>query len=239
MKCETWIIVPDIHCPFEDHRFLKIVEHLILSLKPNGGLVQLGDAIDMFQVSKYLKDPTRKNRVYDDITRYKKILHYWAGLLPRGSIIHQLQGNHEARVEKWIWERAPELAEMFVSVPHALGIDGKKIIWHPMNRWDSCKIGNVVCFHGFYFNKHVGVTLLEKYPVCSISGHTHRLQYVSDGTRWAASLGHGSEEKKTAHNPCPTGWQQAIGVLTVCGKESQLEIIKVKNGEAIFRGEKL
>lgn len=244
-KTETWIVVPDLHVPFACEKYLKLIDKLIKKLKPNGGIIQLGDALDCFQVSKYLKDPSRKNRLYQDIQAYKSILENWLKLLPNGSTVHQLEGNHEYRLTRWIWERCPELVEMFVDMPAALGLPElnkkvtHKVLWHPMNKWDSCKVGNTVFFHGVFFNKHVASGNVDRYMCNSVSGHTHRVQYACNGTWWAWSLGHGSDESQTSHNPVPTGWQQAIGIYTVVNGKGSMEVVQVKNGIAIFRGEQL
>jgi hypothetical protein len=241
MKHETFIIIPDLHVPFACQKYLLIIEKLIKKLQPTG-IVQLGDALDFFQVSSYSKDPLRKNRVYEDLQAYAKILDRWEDLLPKDSEIHQLCGNHENRCTRWIWERCPELAEMFKSIPDSLEFKERNkrgkvwYQWHEYNKWDSCKIGDTTFFHGFYFNQHVAMGNLAKYNCNSISGHTHRFQHVSNGRNWAVSLGHGSDEKKTAHSPVPTGWQQMLGVYTVVKGKGHLETISIKDGFAVFRG---
>jgi hypothetical protein len=109
--------------------------------------------------------------------------------------------------------------------------------WHPYAKWNSLMLGDCVLLHGFYFNQHTAMTNLKKYRCSTISGHTHRLQYVSDGTHFACSLGHGSDETITAHTPVPPEWTQALGILTVLSDGStSLELITVKDGKAVVRG---
>lgn len=109
--------------------------------------------------------------------------------------------------------------------------------WHAYTKWNSCKIGDCVLLHGFYFNAHTAATNLLKYRCNTISGHTHRVQHISDGVHYAVSLGHASNEEETAHQPTPTGWTQAFALLHVDenGKTS-VDVITVKNGEAILYG---
>lgn len=238
----SWLVVPDIHVPFHCKRYINLTIKILKS-HSFAGIVQLGDAIDAWQLSTYDKDPARRNTILDDISEYNEILNKWSRCLSRGSVIHQCEGNHSYRLHRYISRNARDLHDIVRPIPELLHIKernaagGVQFKWHPYNKWNSCQIGDCVLFHGFYFNQHVAMTNLNKYRVSTISGHTHRLQYVSDGTHFAVSLGHGSDEHLTAHQPTPTGWQQAMAVLNVDkeGKTS-VEIISVKDGKAVFRG---
>lgn len=241
---KTYLIVPDMHVPFHSESFLKLTYTLLKQHKFNG-IIQLGDALDAFQLSTYDKDPARKNTIVDDIEDFKKILTKWASLLPSGSEIHLLEGNHEYRLHRYISRHAKEIHELIKPIPILLNLKERneagniKFTWHPYAKWNSLMLGDCVLLHGFYFNQHTAMTNLKKYRCSTISGHTHRVQYVTDGTHFACSLGHGSNESITAHQPTPTEWTQALGVLTVDNNgKSTLEIITVKDGEAVFRGKK-
>jgi predicted phosphodiesterase len=232
--------VPDTHFPYQCNKYIKLT-YKILKAERFDGIVQLGDALDFWQLSTYEKDPARKNTILDDIDEWNDVLTKWSSLLYRNGEIHLIQGNHEVRLERYIARNARELHQIVKPLPELLHLKERNattdIKWHPYNKWDSCKLGDTVLFHGFYYNTHVAMTNLAKYRCSSISGHTHRCQWVSDGTHFAVSLGHGSDEVKTAHQPTPTGWTQALGVLTVddFGKGS-FEMLLVKNGRVNFRG---
>lgn len=221
---------------------MKLITKILKSSRFDG-IVQLGDALDFWQLSTYDKDPARKNTIMDDIDEWNKVLTHWCSLLPKGAEIHLLEGNHEARLHRYISRHARDLHEIVKPMPELLALKARniaghvKFTWHPYSKWNSCRIGDCVLFHGFYFNQHVAATNLAKYRCSTISGHTHRIQYVSDGTHFAASLGHGSDENLTAHQPTPTGWTQALGVLIVDNEnKTSLEIVTVKNGRAVWRG---
>lgn len=239
---KTYLVLPDLHFPYQDQRFIKLVTKVIKEIQPDG-LVQLGDAIDAFQISTYSKDPARRNTLAEDIEEYKLQLNEWSRHLKRGSVIHLLEGNHEYRLKRFIATQARDLHGLIPDWPTLLEIDLRtkcgphKWHWHPYTKWNSCSIGDCILLHGFYYNQHTAMTMLTKYKTNCIAGHTHRVQYVTDGVHYAATLGHGSNETETAHNPVPTGWQQAMGLLHVdqSGKTS-LEIITVKNGKAVLRG---
>jgi len=242
---KTYLIVPDIHVPFHCPKFIKLITKLIKELNPDG-ICQLGDALDAFQISTYSKDPSRRNLLVDDIDDWKHILNEWSRHLKSGAVIHLLEGNHEHRLSRYIANSCRDLHGLVPDWPTLLGIDLRnktgrhKWQWHPYNKWNSCKIGDCVLMHGFYFNQHVAATSLAKYRTNVIFGHTHRVQYVSDGVHYACSLGHGSNEHETAHQPTPTGWQQCLGLLHVDNQgKTKLDVVLVNDGKAVVYGKQV
>lgn len=237
---KIYLLIPDIHVPFHDKAFIDLSFRLAQIIKPYG-IVHLGDALDFYQVSSYDKDPDRKASIADDAIIYRRILKQWAALLPKDGVLHQLEGNHESRLTRYIWKHAKELSGLVQTVPEMIGLSDLpcRAVWHPISKWDSCRIGDAVCHHGHYFNQHVAVGNLTKYPVSFICGHTHRVQMVGNGSRFSATIGHGSLEKLTAHQPTPTGWQQAMGLLTVAGDKTWLEVILVNNGRCVINGKEI
>lgn len=239
---KTYLIVPDLHISYQDSNFIRLTYKLLKDIRFNG-IVQLGDALDFWQLSTYDKDPSRKNTIMDDIEEWNDILTKWSSLLYRNSEIHLLEGNHEFRLHRYISRHAKELHEIVRPIPELLKLkertaSGNVIFkWHPYAKWNSLMLGDCVLLHGFYFNQHTAMTNLKKYRCSTISGHTHRMQYVSDGTHFACSLGHGSNESITAHQPTPTEWTQCLGILTVKDDgTTSLEVILVKDGKAVVRG---
>jgi hypothetical protein len=243
---KTWIIIPDTHVPFHDKAYIKIINHIITLLgKSLTGIVQLGDAVDWFQISAYDKDPARKNTAYDDLMEYSAILNVWENMMPPGSKFYQLEGNHEDRLRRFTWSKVPELNQMISTVPDMLFLKDRtkegrvEFKWFPLNRWDACQIGDVALHHGFYYDKHTSVNNLTRYRHKLITGHTHRVQYVSNGTVWAASLGHGAVAEKISHSPAPNDHQQAFGILTLVNGVGSMEVVLVNDGRCLFRGEAL
>lgn len=243
---KQYLIVPDIHVPYHDPKFIAFITRLLAHLKKSGnlkGLAQLGDFVDFFQISTYPKDPSRRNTITDDMADYTTIMNEWASYLPRGGEYLQLEGNHEARLQRYISQNARDIYELVTSVGSYLKSRYKgqaTFHWHPYKRWNSCSIGDVTLLHGFYYNQHTAATNLAKYKTSVICGHTHRVQMISDGVHYSATLGHGSDEKETAHSPTPTSWQQACGVLTVDSKgKTALEIILVNGGKGVYGGKSI
>lgn len=241
-----WILVPDLHFRFEDPSYVSLIKKVLKSIAKNplfAGVVQLGDFGDFWQISEFDKDPTRKETVLDDLLLYSDFIDECQSLLKKGTVWHQLEGNHEKRLKRYTAKKAPEIYKLVKSMPEVLNFQFRnkenhtKFIWHDYNNWNSCIIGKTIIHHGFYFGEHVAAKNLSVYPYNFICGHTHRLQYVSNGHRFSCTLGHGSDSKKTMHTPLPSTWEQAFGVLFEGNFGDSLDVITVKNGRCILFGE--
>ncbi len=174
---------------------------------------------------------------------YREQMLKWANLLPDGCEFRQLEGNHEDRLRRYLWGSAREIAQMIHAVPEMLGfkelnkISRIKYSWYAIGNYRSCTIGDCLLHHGTFFNKHTAVTNLERYQHKLVTGHTHRLQLAYNGPLWSCTLGHGSLESQTSHIPAPSGWSQAFGILTENRGECQIEVVPVRDGKCILRGE--
>lgn len=239
---KTYLIIPDLHFPYHDKKYTKLITKIIKELQPHG-LVSLGDFLDCFQISTYDKDPARKNTLSDDIHDWNQQLNEWARQFKKSAQIDLICGNHENRIAKYIARSCREIHDLVPDWPALLKIKERnattkhKWTFHPYAKWNSCVIGDCTLFHGFYFNQHVAMTNLTKYRTNTISGHTHRVQKIHDGTHYAVSLGHGSDELITAHQPTPTGWTQAFALLHVdCHGKTTCDVFTVNNGRTVIYG---
>ena len=234
-----YIIIPDIHCPYHDPSYIAVVERLTRIIRKSGqltGIVQLGDFVDFWQVSSYPKDPSRRETVVEDLDTYLEVVRRLCKAMGPG-VWHQIEGNHEERLGRFVASHAAPIHQLVTSVEQYIKERFPKqvrFVWHPYKKWKSCRLGDCYLMHGYYYNQHVAMTHLAKYKRSTIFGHTHRLQYVSDGEHFAATLGPGSLEETTSHTPTPTGWSQAIGVLTVDRGVSSLQVVRVRDGRGWY-----
>lgn len=239
-----YIIEPDRHFPYQDPRFSNIIYKLIKDYKPQG-FVNIGDLLDAPQATEHLKDPRKMGRIEDDIAAVNLHLDKIHAEMPKGSTIDCLEGNHENRISRYIISRAKNLVGMIPAFDKQYEFKDRNACgkclwtWHDLNIWDSLKIGNTVIHHGHFYNKHVAVQNLERYGIYGVNflqGHTHRVQYATNGSVFSASIGHGAIASKIAHMPTPNDWQQAITFFTFYNGFPTLEIFKVNNGTCVVRG---
>ncbi len=237
---KTYLVVPDIHVPYHDISFLALIKKVAKIVRPHG-IIQLGDALDFWQISSYDKNPLRKQTIAEDAAIYSVILQEWADLLPVDGVIHQLEGNHEDRLRRYIWRNARELAGIVPSVPDMVGLRklGIRTVWHDLANWRSCQIGDAFLHHGCFFSKHVAMANLDRYQCNFVCGHTHRFQHVTNGKYYSVTLGHGSNEYETAHIPAPMGWQEAFATLTVSKGKTIITPILVNNATCIVNGRRI
>ena len=207
------------------------------------GVIQLGDALDCWQISTYDADPFRENNIADDIDVYQAIVEKWIALMPKGSTFHQLEGNHEFRLQRYVGRQAREIARLVPTMQELMGfgpnkLNGVNLKWHPYQSWNSLVLGNTLVTHGFYFGKHVAMHNLAVYtPYNVICGHTHRFQEVIEKDRFSVTLGHASRAEDTMHTPTPTNWQQMLGILTIYPDGvNDLQRIRIHNGRAYING---
>jgi hypothetical protein len=238
----VYVIEPDKHVPFHCRGFSNVVLETIHHVKPDG-YINLGDALDFFQLSDFDKDPRRINFVDEDMADYVQYLDDIERTMPKGGVVHQLEGNHEDRLRRYVWRRAPAITGLVGTVATSIQLPERnrrgrlRWVWHPIDNWCALRIGNTVIHHGHYFNKHTAVNNLDRYRGCNIvHGHTHRLQYAHNGDYWSATVGHGSDPKLTMHTPTPSDWQQALGLLTVYKGKGSIELFEVNKGVAHIRG---
>lgn len=248
---ETYLICPDIHVNHHDPKFIKLTIKIIHELKRSKtarlkGFISLGDGLDLGQISSYDKNPAYKNTISDDIAVYNKIIDNWSDAMPKGSVMHFCQGNHEVRMERFLAKHAKEYHDLVQPLQELLRFkernkEGKHHwVWHKYGNYKSLKIGDCWITHGYLYGKNVCADIINKYKHSCITGHVHRVGMIREGNLYAATLGHGSLEEHTTHTAGPTNWAQAIGVLTLLNSgETDLEIINVRQGCGVFRGKKL
>lgn len=231
-----YLIEPDTHRPYHCTRYQHIVYQVMEWLQPRG-YVNLGDAVDWFQLSTFDKDPRRVNFIEDDLALYSSHVDEVEKLLPVGGVLHQIEGNHSDRLRRYIWANARALVGIVPDVPKLLRFPERnaggriRAIWHPIANWRSCRIGDTVFTHGHYFDKHTAVNNLTRYRGHNVvHGHTHRVQYAENGDNFQATLGHGSREEDTMHRPVPSDWCRALGLYTVYKGRGSLEICTMRRG---------
>jgi hypothetical protein len=165
------VSLTDWHVPFEDTKALELAFAFCKFIKPE--IIIIHEVHDFYAVSRFDKDPERKNGLQDEIDLAFKYMKDLRDSCPKSRII-MLSANHTDRLEKFLWSKAPELnslrclklEELFRL--EELGIEFKE---------DFC-YKNFLFKHGNIVRKDSSYTAKAEFlkEGCSgASGHTHRI----------------------------------------------------------------
>lgn len=104
---EPWkraLVLADLHIPYHSESAVTAILKWAES-QTFDQLILLGDFVDFYKVSHWIQDPNRM-RFVDEIVEAKRILSLFRACFHK---IVYIEGNHEERLKKYIWQKSPEL----------------------------------------------------------------------------------------------------------------------------------
>lgn len=238
----------DVHHPYADPAVLSITYQLIRDLQPDL-IVDHGDLLDCYAISRYEKDPHNRVSLQDEITMAAHDLATISRLAPRAER-WLFGGNHEDRLRRLLWSMAErQEAHQVLSLsrvretlqwPILLGLEEIGWEWHDSKRTLFDKL---ILKHGSVVRRHAAYTAkgeYEKYGKSGMSGHTHRR-----GVYEHRDL-HGHHAWWELGCSClldpeyvdDPDWAQGLAVVTWSEDRQHfgVEEIRIHNGVAMFRG---
>lgn len=182
-KRDTWrlpssvkkvLLLSDIHFPYQDND--AITTALNYGKDENVDAIFLnGDILDFYQLSFHEKDP-RITSIADELEMGRIFFETLRKNFPKANIYY-ISGNHEARMERYLRVKAPELldvAEFRIDVLLRVAEYGVQYIEHGT----KCFFGKLLVDHGDKMKGSGGVnparTLYLKMKRHAICGHFHR-----------------------------------------------------------------
>ena len=99
----------DVHIPYHSQDALEIMLEQAYAIGAKT-LLMAGDWIDMYQVSRWQKDP-RLRRVKEELEMFNQILDMIQKEMPDMKLIFKI-GNHEARFDNYLMANAPDLYDL-------------------------------------------------------------------------------------------------------------------------------
>lgn len=187
-KREKCLIISDIHVPDHDTKVYKLILKFIDYYRPNQ-LYLLGDIVNFTKISKYDQDPYYEtdfsDEIYDARSVVQEISEHALNANPKVEMLY-FEGNHEARVQKYLGKNAKELADLIaddeyiISVPHLLELKKNKIKWVPaylIHNWHG-----VSFFHGHTIRTKAGYAAhanIDKFGTSGFTGHSHKLAHIT------------------------------------------------------------
>jgi len=168
------LMLSDIHLPYHDIKALTLA--LKYGADKNVNTIFLnGDIIDMYQASFHEKDP-RNRSLKDEMDCARWFLDVLKKTFPKAKIYYK-EGNHEARLRRYLMVKAPELLDCTeFELPVLLKLREMGIEWIPNKQ--AVKIGKLYVLHGNEFKGGGGVNPARAYytkaKVSMIAGDKHR-----------------------------------------------------------------
>lgn len=248
-KWFTAVVYGDTHFPFQDDSALRVVLSLIKDVKPDV-VLHVGDLIDCWQISRYDKDPARKDSLQDNIDQARAHLHQIAQIAPKARRV-LLEGNHESRLSRSIWQMEGaqrEFARLRIfqktmTWPRLLELDAIGFEFVPEREQSRTSIlPKLVTKHGTVVRKFAGMTAKgewEKYGRSGLSGHTHRMGWFTH--RDHNGRANWAETGCTCLLDPPYGvdfdWQQGAVVQTwnADRRIQNVEFVGIRDGSAMWR----
>lgn len=244
----TAVVYGDSHFPFQDDSALNLVKYVIKDTKPDF-VLHTGDLVDCWQISRFDKDPSRRDTLQDNIDEAAAHLGEIAALAPQAKRV-LLEGNHEARLTAAIWRldgAQREFAKLRVfqdtlTWPRLLDLEKIGFQWVGVREQSRTPIlPKIITKHGDRVCKWSGGSAKaewEKYGHSGLSGHTHRLgQFFHQDHNGTATW---TEMGCTCQLQAPYGtdfdWQQGFGVLRWSPdlKVLHTELLSIRDGQTIW-----
>ena len=231
-KMKRIVQMNDLHIPFHDKKTLNAVFDFLEDFKPHQ-IVLCGDVLDFYELSRFDKNPNRKDTIQDELNQCRDIVNNLRKLCDE---LHFIKGNHEDRLRRFLWQN-PSLASLKVlELPSLLGLRENE--YH-----DFEYIYNDFRFtHGSMVRAESGQTAkaeLMKYGSSMAHGHTHRLgMYMKTdarGTIAAYEMGCLCDTNPEYINGIPN-WQQGIGVYFFDDNHFHCEQIPILKHKFIYGG---
>lgn len=168
-------ILSDIHFPFHDPKAWKLTLKVLPTLNLDG-LMLLGDVIDFEPISRFVSHPRRRLDLQPHLHETWSHLLHLRDTLPNQKMWYKA-GNHELRMETYLYTKAPELADLeALTVPELLGLKRDlNIQWVP---WEQeFALGKLHVTHGDEYQVGSAFPARATYMKVAtnmIVGHHHR-----------------------------------------------------------------
>lgn len=240
-KGERAVYLADPHIPFQDRLLIKTVLGFVADYRPRRVFL-LGDTADMYSVSSFDKNPTRRFHLEDEVKAVRRFLDDLRAVLDDETEVYFLDGNHEWRLIRELMKAGGEFYGLMdedddtplVSIPKIYGLRKRGITHVP---WPGrIDYAGFIVTHGppsarFAFNvKHYAKWMLERVKSSGISGHMHRNQLyceVGDQGQSRGWISVGSLCRLDPdYMPFPD-WQQGFAYSEVIKSQIHPELVTV------------
>ncbi|HBT77054.1 MAG TPA: hypothetical protein DEB39_09040 [Planctomycetaceae bacterium] len=232
------ICISDLHLPSHNVKAVKMVVDFIREQKP-GRIHVLGDAIDMWTLSRFDKDPARRLNLQEELDAVRDWLRELRDAAPHSQIIYS-EGNHEYRLRKYLMSEAKALAGLrALSLDQLLDFQKLRIRFQTQDR--PYRIGHLLFTHGQFVSRWSGMSAkrhFEQFGCCVIHGHTHRLGafYHTDINDCYGAWEVGCLSTLNPDYVTAPDWQNGFAVVHHSSKYFSVELVAIIRDQFAFRG---
>lgn len=173
---EPVLVISDAHIPFHSRVWWDLLLQVGKHLRPKH-LVIIGDFGDFYSVSDHDKDPERANRMDAELAEIDACLDQLDALGATDKLY--IEGNHEDRLRRHLMKN-PALARV---------VSTEKLLRLKERGWEFVPYKRHAQRGAVHFTHDVGAAgrnavfrALDVYGHSVVSGHTHRLAYIVEGT---------------------------------------------------------
>lgn len=220
---------PDTHLPYQDKRAVDLALKIADYFKPEL-LILLGDILDAAGFSRFDHDAS------DPKSFFQTELNEWHGLAraishaaPDAEKLYLL-GNHEARIQKWLWKNPQLKGYEGLDLANALKLGDHGFDHKVHEELDLCQ-GQLTVRHGTFLGGSTSGAAarleMQRAGTSGVSGHVHRAaQYIQRDKRglrvWIES-GH-LAENPPHYAPTIQNWCQAVTVGEISRDENDFSL---------------
>ena len=237
---KRWLVLSDIHIPFHDPVALKVA--LEYAHGECDGVLLNGDTLDCYALSRFEKDPELVDfdGELDGAERLLDSLDSWGAK----KIVFKI-GNHEARLEKYLINKAPELLSSRrirprLSIESFLDLDKRGI--QCVRSMDPIQVGKLCVLHGHEmgggFSSPVNPArgLYLKGKECALIGHEHRTSEHTEQSMRGVTVTTWSTgclcNLRPAYRPF-NKWNHGAAILDVSGKDWHVKNFRIVDGRVV------
>jgi len=234
---EKTVIFNDTHHPFQDKKTCSMLIDFIAREQPKS-IIAAGDILDCYKISRFNKDPNRKLSFQDEIDECYEFLGEVRRVAGDKCEITYIEGNHEARLQRYLWSSATELSSL-----ECLTIDG--LLWLDelgIKYCNSVDKGKFHIYHGSLVRQEAGYTAKAEFLKngCSgITGHTHRDAKYTKRTRGGHFVWYENFclcDLDAEYINGVANWTQGWSMLTDINGRQYVEQVPVINHRYTWRG---
>jgi predicted phosphodiesterase len=232
------VVLSDVHCPFQDQSVCRMALSFIREHRP-GTIHLLGDIADFYSVSRFTKDPSRKEDLQADLDATSVFLKKVRDAAPSAKIIYT-EGNHEFRLQRYLASEAKALAMLrSLRIEKLLNFDELGIVFRQQDQ--PYRVGQLLFTHGQLIRKWSGATAkghFERFGCCVIHGHSHRLGsfYHRDINSTYAAWENGCLCGLNPEYTTAPDWQHGWSVVWTNSDYFHVEQIAVVKGRYSYHG---